>query len=105
MLRLLYWLACLFDWFNLAALSLTKNEATVEFATDHPSLVAKDAPHETRGVLRMHRAGWTGAMMCKAFGIAQPNLTSQLRDGLDEEGSAAAAKRPIYDARVPRGTR
>lgn len=105
MIRLLYWLVSLFDWFNLTALSLTKNEAIVEFATDHPSLLAKDAPHETRGVLRMHRAGWTGVMMCKLLGIAQPNLTSQLKDAIDEEGSAAAAKRPIYDARVPRGTR
>lgn len=105
MLRLFYWLACLFDWFDLTARHLTKNGESVEFSTDHPSLLAKDAAHETRGVLRMHRAGWTGVMMCRMFGIAQPSLTREIKDALDEEGSAAAAKRPIYDARVPKGTR
>lgn len=105
MLRLIYWLVALFDWFDLVSKPLTKNGAQVEFSTDHPSLLAKDAPHETRGILRMHRAGWTGSRMCELLGMAQRSLTSQIKDALDEEGSAAAAKRPIYDARVPKGTR
>lgn len=77
----------------------------MEFSTDHPSLLAKDSPHETRGILRMHRAGWTGARMSEILGIAQQSLKLQIKDALDEEGCAAAAKRPIYDARVPKGTR
>lgn len=105
MIFLLNLLVRALDWFDLASKHLTKNGESVEFSTDHPSLVAKDAAHETRGVLRMHRAGWTGVMMCRMFGIAQPSLTREIKDALDEEGSAAAAKRPIYDARVPKGTR
>lgn len=105
MLRIFYWLVRLFDWFDLVTRGLTWNGESVEFTTDHPSLVAKDAPHETRGVLRMHRAGWTGVRICGLFKIAQPNLTSQLKDALDEEVCASAAKRVIYDAQVPRGTR
>lgn len=105
MIRLLDWICRVLDWFDLTAKRLTWNGGPVEFSTDHPSLLAKDAPHESRGVIRAYRAGWLGPRLSELLGVSQSALTAQVKDGLDEEGCASAAKRAIYDARVPKGTR
>lgn len=105
MLRLVYWLVGLWEWFDLVTKHWTWNGGPVEFSTEHPSLLAKDAPHESRGVIRAYRAGWIGPRLSELLGVSQSALTAQVKDGLDEEGCASAAKRAIYDARVPKGTR
>lgn len=64
-----------------------------------------EAPHETRAVMRMHRAGKAGPMIMEALKITGQSMMKQLQLAMDEEGAAHRRKVPIHDARMPKGTK
>lgn len=63
------------------------------------------APHETAAVLRMHRAGFTGAQTGKMLGMYPRELVDRIRIAIDEELEAHRQGRPIHDPKVPKGTK
>ena len=67
---------------------------------NHPSLKSSLAPHETAGVLRMHRAGKKGAELMKLLRLRGTKLMNQMQKALDAELGAAKAGRDIYDALI-----
>ncbi|AXH46805.1 helix-turn-helix DNA-binding domain protein [Mycobacterium phage Acolyte] len=69
---------------------------------NHPSLKSPIAPHETAGVLRMHRAGYKGADIMKILKLRGTRLMSQMQRALDEETRAGHAGRPIHDGLIKR---
>ena len=74
------------------------------WSTKDPSLLRGDAPHETRAVMRLHRAGWPGMEVTRLLKIRPTQLMHQLQLSLQEEGAAHREKRVIYDALVKKGT-
>lgn len=67
---------------------------------NHPMLKSTGAPHETGGVLRMHRAGKTGAELMKLLRLRGTKLMNQMQKALDDEAEAHCAGRPIHDALI-----
>lgn len=74
-----------------------------DWDVSHPSL-SSPAPHETSGVLRMHRSGKKGADIMVALKMRGTELMSSLQKAIDDETAAAKAGRPIHDALIPNGT-
>lgn len=62
-------------------------------------------PHETGGLLRMYRAGFTGTKMVQMFEIHPVALAQRLQKDVDLEHTAHHMGRPIHDARIKRGKR
>ncbi|QJD50274.1 hypothetical protein SEA_IWOKEUPLIKEDIS_71 [Mycobacterium phage Iwokeuplikedis] len=58
------------------------------------------APHESAGVLRMHRAGYKGKDIMKTLKLRGTKLMTQMSKAMDDEQSAARAGRPIHDALI-----
>ena len=81
---------------------------TEEFGPDNPRnwdpndpmLKSSLAPHETGGVLRMHRAGKTGAELMKLLRLRGTKLMDQMQRAMDAESAAHRAGRPIHDALI-----
>lgn len=71
---------------------------------NHPSLKSHLAPHETRAVMRMHRAGWPGGDIHKMLKLKGSQLLRGFRFAMEEEDLAHRSRRPIHDATVERGT-
>jgi hypothetical protein len=74
-----------------------------DWTTADPSLHDGKAPHETRASVRMHRNGWPGLKIMERLNLRGSELMSSMQAGLDEEGDAHRAHRPIHDAAAPRG--
>ena len=78
-----------------------------EYGPDNPrdwdpnakDLRSRKAPHETGGVLRMHRNGLKGAEILKKLPkMRGTQLMSEMQDALDAETDAKEAGVPIHDA-------
>ncbi|UJD20906.1 hypothetical protein SEA_ZIMMER_68 [Mycobacterium phage Zimmer] len=65
---------------------------------NHPMLKSAHAPHETAGVLRMQRAGHSGADIMKTLKIKASVLTKQFSKAIDAEQAAHSRGQAIYDA-------
>ncbi|WP_280350392.1 hypothetical protein [Nocardia abscessus] len=71
-----------------------------------PLLKSTDAPHETAGILRIHRSGVRGQALMNLFPrYAGTALMRQIQRGLDQEGDAYKRRLPIHDATVQEGTK
>lgn len=87
--------------------------ATAEYGPDnprdwdanHPSLRDPRAPHETSGVLRMHRAGKSGADIMIALKLKGTALMRMMQRAMDDETAAERDGRQIHDAGVGKGAR
>ncbi|QDP44651.1 hypothetical protein SEA_NOTHINGSPECIAL_67 [Mycobacterium phage NothingSpecial] len=73
---------------------------TDDWDPNHPLLRSTAAPHETAGVLRMHRAGYKGADIMKLLKLRGTRLMKQMQRALDEETRAAHQGRDIHDAKI-----
>lgn len=65
-----------------------------------PILKSPLAPHETAGVLRIHRAGHKGADIMKMFKLRGTRLMKQMQRAMDDESRAHAAGLKIHDALI-----
>ncbi|AOZ61308.1 hypothetical protein SEA_DARTHPHADER_68 [Mycobacterium phage DarthPhader] len=65
---------------------------------NHPMLKSAYAPHETAGVLRMQRAGHSGADIMKTLKIKASALTKQFSKAIDAEQAAHNRGQAIYDS-------
>lgn len=70
----------------------------------HPSL-GSPSPHETAGVMRIHRTGKSGADLMVTLRMKGTALMKELQKAMNEEDAANKAGRPIHDAGIPKGTR
>lgn len=68
-----------------------------EWDPNHPTLTAADAPHETAGLMRIHRAGHPGADIMKAMKIKVMDLTKALNQAMDDEQEASRRGVAIHD--------
>lgn len=68
-----------------------------DWNTEHPSLHAKDAPHETAGLLRAYRTGKPVSELLTQFGLRPAKLMKLLDKAIAEESEAAHANRHVYD--------
>lgn len=68
-------------------------------------LKSKYAPHETGGVLRMQRVGFTGSEMTKMFRVSPAKLMSDIRNQLNAEDDASKRNKPIHDGSKSKGIR
>ena len=59
-----------------------------------------EAPHETGGVLRMHRNGLKGAEIMKKLKLKGAALMSEMQDAMDAESDAKEVGVPIHDASI-----
>ena len=73
---------------------------TDDWDPNDPMLKSSLAPHETVGVLRMHRAGYKGAETMKLLRLRGTQLMRSLQKAMDEETEAHRAGRPIHDALI-----
>lgn len=79
-----------------------------EYGPDNPrdwdpnaeELRSRKAPHETGGVLRMHRNGLKGAEIMKKLRMRGTRLMSEMQDSLDAETDAKEAGVPIHDVTI-----
>lgn len=69
---------------------------------NHPMLRSPRAPHETAGVLRAQRAGYTGKELMNMFRLRGTALMRSLQNAMDAESQAYAVQLPIHDARAKR---
>lgn len=67
------------------------------------ALLSKAAPHETAGLMRIHRTGRPAQEIAKMFKLRGHRLVAALKNTLDEEQAAYEQGRPIYDALMPKG--
>ncbi|QGJ94835.1 hypothetical protein SEA_BLINN1_75 [Mycobacterium phage Blinn1] len=65
-----------------------------------PILKSPYAPHETGGVLRIHRSGYRGSQVMKILKLRGTKLMKQMQKALDDETRASAQGRPIHDAAI-----
>ena len=65
---------------------------------NHKSLLSPMAPHETAGVLRVHRAGYKGSELIKVLNMRGTQMMNALRRAMDCEGIASSRGVPIHDA-------
>ncbi|AXH48840.1 hypothetical protein SEA_STEAMY_66 [Mycobacterium phage Steamy] len=71
-----------------------------EWDPNHLTLSSPLAPHETSGLLRMHRAGHSGEQIMKTLKVRAADFTRQFSKALDAEQAAHDQGRPIYDAKI-----
>ncbi|BBX09461.1 hypothetical protein [Mycolicibacterium aichiense] len=71
---------------------------------NHPMLRSPLAPHETAGVLRVHRAGFKGPDILKLLKMRATRLSRELERAISAEQEAAHQGRKIHDAKIPQGT-
>ncbi|QGJ88375.1 hypothetical protein SEA_DREAMTEAM1_67 [Mycobacterium phage DreamTeam1] len=69
---------------------------------NHPLLRSRGAPHETNGVMRVHRAGYTGNELLKLLKMKPMAVSKALSRSMDEEGTAAKQNRDIFCPTYPR---
>ncbi|AHB29863.1 hypothetical protein SEA_KOKO_74 [Mycobacterium phage Koko] len=67
-----------------------------------PILRSPLAPHETAGVLRMHRNGLRGAEVMKILGLRGTKMHHQMQRALDAENAASYSGRPVHNAGIHR---
>lgn len=65
----------------------------------------KPAAHESVCALRMFRAGFTGIQASQTLGVPTGEFRRQFRAGLDQEGEAHHAGRPIWDQKMSKGAK
>ncbi|AMQ66905.1 hypothetical protein PBI_MCFLY_71 [Mycobacterium phage McFly] len=65
-----------------------------------PILKSPYAPHETGGVLRIHRSGYKGAQVMKILKLRGTKVHHQMQKALDAETRATTQGRAIYDAAI-----
>lgn len=83
---------------------------TDEYGPDSPrdwnpnatELRSPEAPHETGGVLRMHRNGMKGSEIMKTLRLKGTALMVQMSDDLDAESDAKEVGVDIHDAVIRR---
>lgn len=75
-----------------------------EFDADDPEVNDAKSPHETAGILRMHRARWPARRVMEMFKIEEDTLLSLMRIAVADEQAARNAGRPVHDALIKRGT-
>ncbi|QFG08650.1 hypothetical protein PBI_VANISOA_70 [Mycobacterium phage Vanisoa] len=63
---------------------------------NHPILQSRGAPYETPGLLRFHRAGYSGQFLMKAFRIGARSLAKAFENGMEAENNAARQRRDIH---------
>ena len=68
-------------------------------------VLTQPAPHERVGILRAHRAGWTGRQLTKVFNIPEVTLLREMARAIQQEGVAYNAGLPMHDAHLPKGTK
>jgi hypothetical protein len=73
-----------------------------EWDPNHQLLKSPQAPHETAGFLRMHRAGYKGADIMKMFKLRGTQMQRQMQKALDDETQASDRRRDIHDALIKR---
>ncbi|QBJ00255.1 hypothetical protein SEA_PHARAOH_67 [Mycobacterium phage Pharaoh] len=73
-----------------------------EWDPNHRTLSTRHAPHETSGLVRMHRAGHSGQQIMKLMKIKARELTKHFGAEIDAEQAAHAQGRQIYDALIKR---
>ena len=68
-------------------------------------LLTQPAPHERVGILRAHRAGWTGRQLTQLFKVPEITLLREIARAVQQEGVAYKAGLPMHDASLPKGTK
>lgn len=68
-------------------------------------ILTQPGPHETAGVLRMHRAGMPGPLIAKTLGMSSRQLVDEIRLALEDELEATRKGLPIHDAKITKGTK
>ena len=68
-------------------------------------VLTQPAPHERVGILRAHRAGWTGRQLTQVFHVPEVTLLREMARAIQQEGVAYNAGLPMHDAHLPKGTR
>jgi len=68
-------------------------------------VLTQPAPHERVGILRAHRAGWTGRQLTKVFNFPEVTLLREMARAIQPEGVAYNAGLPMHDANLPKGTK
>ncbi|QFG04643.1 hypothetical protein PBI_KEZIACHARLES14_69 [Mycobacterium phage Keziacharles14] len=63
---------------------------------NHPLLKSGGAPHETNGVMRVHRAGFSGKFIMKVFKMGARSVSKSLEKAMEEEQIAARQRRDIH---------
>ncbi|QBJ01155.1 hypothetical protein PBI_ARISSANAE_70 [Mycobacterium phage Arissanae] len=63
---------------------------------NHPTLRSRGAPHETVGLLRFHRAGYSGQFLMRAFRVGAQSLAKVFEQGMEAENNAARQQRDIH---------
>jgi hypothetical protein len=63
------------------------------------------APHETAGILRIHRSGVKGPELRKLFKVGPVALVNAMSKAIDAENEAYAEGRAIHDVKIPRNYR
>jgi len=68
-------------------------------------LLTQPAPHERVGILRAHRAGWTGSQLTQLFKVPEITLLREMARAIQQEGVAYKAGLPMHDANLPKGAK
>ncbi|QGJ90213.1 hypothetical protein PBI_SHEAKEIRA_67 [Mycobacterium phage SheaKeira] len=68
---------------------------------NHPLLQSRGAPHETNGVMRVHRAGRTGNDLRQELKMKPMAISKALSRAMDEEQTAAKQNRDIFCPTYP----
>ncbi|AEK07344.1 hypothetical protein PBI_MYXUS_73 [Mycobacterium phage Myxus] len=68
---------------------------------NHPLLKSRGAPHETNGVMRVHRAGFTGNELRQQLKMKPMAISKALSRAMDEEQVAAKQSRDIFCPTYP----
>ena len=68
-------------------------------------VLTQPAPHERVGILRAHRAGWTGSQLTRVFNVSEIALLREMARAVQQEGVAYNAGLPMHDADLPKGTK
>ncbi|QFG12572.1 hypothetical protein PBI_TOAKA_73 [Mycobacterium phage Toaka] len=63
---------------------------------NHPLLKSGAAPHETAGLMRIHRAGYSGDFIRKAFKLGARTLAKAFEQAMEAENKAARQHRDIH---------
>ena len=76
------------------------NESTLD---PNDPVLTQPGPHEREGVLRAHRAGWTGRQLTQVFNVPETTLLREMARAIQQEGMAYNAGLPMHDADLPKG--
>ncbi|BBC53863.1 putative helix-turn-helix DNA binding protein [Mycobacterium phage PP] len=75
-----------------------------KFDPNHRLLTSNNAPHETGGVMRVHRTGRPALVMSGKLKMPLGEIQQQLYRDMHGETRARELGLPVYDSQMPKGT-